>query len=73
MHITELHQSNSVLLFSVVENIWALEIWNGDIWFGSLLGSEQQWIEFGGSAIKEEDIPVRTEEHSPPRGINDRL
>lgn len=40
MHITELHQSNSVLLFSVVENIWALEIWNGDIWFGSLLGSQ---------------------------------
>ncbi|XP_036788778.2 RNA-binding protein 12B [Manis pentadactyla] len=35
-------------------------------------GSEQQWIEFGGSAVKEDDIPVRTEEHSPPRGINDR-
>uniref|UniRef100_A0A8C9KLL0 RNA-binding protein 12B n=1 Tax=Panthera tigris altaica TaxID=74533 RepID=A0A8C9KLL0_PANTA len=35
-------------------------------------GSEQQWIEFGGNAIKEVDIPMRTEEHSPPRGINDR-
>uniref|UniRef100_A0A8C6ZZ75 RNA-binding protein 12B n=1 Tax=Neovison vison TaxID=452646 RepID=A0A8C6ZZ75_NEOVI len=35
-------------------------------------GSEQQWIEFGGNVIKEVDIPVRTEEHSPPRGINDR-
>ncbi|XP_036119688.1 RNA-binding protein 12B [Molossus molossus] len=35
-------------------------------------GSEQQWIEFGGSAIKEGDIPMRIEEHSPPRGINDR-
>uniref|UniRef100_A0A452ULN2 RNA-binding protein 12B n=1 Tax=Ursus maritimus TaxID=29073 RepID=A0A452ULN2_URSMA len=35
-------------------------------------GSEQQWIEFGGNAVKEVDIPMRTEEHSPPRGINDR-
>ncbi|XP_006906869.1 RNA-binding protein 12B [Pteropus alecto] len=35
-------------------------------------GSEQQWIEFGGSAIKEGDIPLRTEEHSPLRGVNDR-
>lgn len=35
-------------------------------------GSEQQWIEFGGSTVKEGDLPVRTEEHSPPRGINDR-
>lgn len=35
-------------------------------------GSEEQWIEFGGSTVKEGDIPVRTEEHSPPRGINDR-
>lgn len=35
-------------------------------------GSEQQWIEFGGSTSKEGDIPMRTEEHSPPRGINDR-
>ncbi|XP_066122166.1 RNA-binding protein 12B [Saccopteryx bilineata] len=35
-------------------------------------GSEQQWIESGGSAIKEGDIPARTGEHSPPRGINDR-
>ncbi|KAL2766961.1 RNA-binding protein 12B [Daubentonia madagascariensis] len=35
-------------------------------------GSEQQWIEFGGNAVKEGDIPTRSEEHSPPRGINDR-
>lgn len=35
-------------------------------------GSEQQWIEFGGRTDKEGDIPVRTEEQSPPRGINDR-
>ncbi|XP_013852064.1 RNA-binding protein 12B isoform X2 [Sus scrofa] len=35
-------------------------------------GSEQQWIEFGGNAMKEDDIPMRTEEHSQPRGINDR-
>lgn len=35
-------------------------------------GSEQQWIDFGGSSVKEGDIPVRTEEHSPPREINDR-
>ncbi|VFV20635.1 rna-binding protein 12b isoform 1 [Lynx pardinus] len=36
-------------------------------------GSEQQWIEFGGNAIKEVDIPMRIEEHSSPlRGINDR-
>ncbi|XP_053414524.1 RNA-binding protein 12B [Nycticebus coucang] len=35
-------------------------------------GSEQQWIEFGGNAVKEVDVPVRSEEHSPPRGINDR-
>lgn len=34
--------------------------------------SEEQWIEFGGSTVKEGDIPVRTEEHSPIRGINDR-
>ncbi|XP_019483805.1 PREDICTED: RNA-binding protein 12B [Hipposideros armiger] len=34
-------------------------------------GSEQQWIEFGGSAV-EGDIPMRIEEHSSPRGINDR-
>lgn len=35
-------------------------------------GSEQQWIEFGGSTGKEGDAPVRTEEHSPARGVNDR-
>ncbi|XP_004474786.2 RNA-binding protein 12B [Dasypus novemcinctus] len=35
-------------------------------------GSEQQWIEFGGNAMKEDDIPMRSEEHSPPRGISDR-
>lgn len=35
-------------------------------------GSEQQWIEFGGSAIKEGEIPLRNEEHSPLRGISDR-
>lgn len=35
-------------------------------------GSEEQWIEFGGSTVKEDDIPVRTEEHSPPREINSR-
>ncbi|XP_046497860.1 RNA-binding protein 12B [Equus quagga] len=35
-------------------------------------GSEQQWIEFGGKAVKESDVPMRTEKHSPPRGINDR-
>ncbi|XP_037360099.1 RNA-binding protein 12B-like [Talpa occidentalis] len=35
-------------------------------------GSEQQWIEFGGNAIKEGDIPMRSEDHSPPRGVNDR-
>uniref|UniRef100_A0A2K5EHK5 RNA-binding protein 12B n=1 Tax=Aotus nancymaae TaxID=37293 RepID=A0A2K5EHK5_AOTNA len=35
-------------------------------------GSEQQWIEFGGNAVKEGDILRRSEEHSPPRGINDR-
>ncbi|XP_077023314.1 RNA-binding protein 12B [Tamandua tetradactyla] len=35
-------------------------------------GSEQQWMECGGDAIKEDDVPMRTEEHSPPRGINDR-
>uniref|UniRef100_A0A2I3G1G5 RNA-binding protein 12B n=1 Tax=Nomascus leucogenys TaxID=61853 RepID=A0A2I3G1G5_NOMLE len=35
-------------------------------------GSEQQWIEFGGNAVKEGDVLRRSEEHSPPRGINDR-
>uniref|UniRef100_A0A8C8ZZW5 RNA-binding protein 12B n=1 Tax=Prolemur simus TaxID=1328070 RepID=A0A8C8ZZW5_PROSS len=35
-------------------------------------GSEQQWIEFGGNAVKEDDVPMRSEERSPPRGINDR-
>uniref|UniRef100_A0A8C6CIX8 RNA binding motif protein 12B n=1 Tax=Moschus moschiferus TaxID=68415 RepID=A0A8C6CIX8_MOSMO len=35
-------------------------------------GSEQQWIDFGGNLIKEGDISMRTEEHTPPRGINDR-
>lgn len=35
-------------------------------------GSEQQWVEFGGSTFKEHDIPMRTEEHSSPRGVNDR-
>ncbi|XP_054981451.1 RNA-binding protein 12B [Sorex araneus] len=35
-------------------------------------GSEQQWIEFGGNANKEGNIPARTDEHSPPRGTNDR-
>ncbi|XP_037658613.1 RNA-binding protein 12B isoform X2 [Choloepus didactylus] len=35
-------------------------------------GSEQQWIKFGGDAIKEDDVSMRTEEHSPPRGINER-
>ncbi|XP_008846045.1 RNA-binding protein 12B [Nannospalax galili] len=36
-------------------------------------GSEQQWIELGGSAALEGDSPpVRSEERSPPRGINDR-
>lgn len=35
-------------------------------------GSEQEWIEFGGSAVKEDDIPMRIEDHSPSRGINDR-
>ncbi|XP_008574631.1 PREDICTED: RNA-binding protein 12B [Galeopterus variegatus] len=35
-------------------------------------GSEQQWIEFGGKAVREGDIPMRTEEHSPSRGIKDR-
>ncbi|XP_008061126.1 RNA-binding protein 12B [Carlito syrichta] len=35
-------------------------------------GSEQQWIEFGGNAVKEGDVVTRAEEHSPPRGINDR-
>uniref|UniRef100_A0A8C5VFG0 RNA-binding protein 12B n=1 Tax=Microcebus murinus TaxID=30608 RepID=A0A8C5VFG0_MICMU len=35
-------------------------------------GSEQQWIEFGGNAVKEGDVPMRSEERSPPRGINDR-
>uniref|UniRef100_A0A8C5Z1E5 RNA binding motif protein 12B n=1 Tax=Marmota marmota marmota TaxID=9994 RepID=A0A8C5Z1E5_MARMA len=34
-------------------------------------GSEQQWIEFGGNAIKEDEVAIRSEEHSP-RGINDR-
>uniref|UniRef100_G3UBK7 RNA binding motif protein 12B n=1 Tax=Loxodonta africana TaxID=9785 RepID=G3UBK7_LOXAF len=31
--------------------------------------SEQQWIHCGG---KQDDVPMRTEEHSPARGINDR-
>uniref|UniRef100_A0A2K6G9E9 RNA-binding protein 12B n=1 Tax=Propithecus coquereli TaxID=379532 RepID=A0A2K6G9E9_PROCO len=35
-------------------------------------GSEQQWIEFGGNAVKEDEVPMRSEERSPPRGINDR-
>ncbi|XP_049637865.1 RNA-binding protein 12B isoform X2 [Suncus etruscus] len=35
-------------------------------------GSEEQWIEFGGNAINEGNISVRTDEHSPPREINDR-
>uniref|UniRef100_A0A4W2C9X1 RRM domain-containing protein n=1 Tax=Bos indicus x Bos taurus TaxID=30522 RepID=A0A4W2C9X1_BOBOX len=35
-------------------------------------GSEKQWIDFGGNLIKEGDISMRTEEHTPPRGINDR-
>lgn len=35
-------------------------------------GSEQQWIEFGGDAVKKGEIPMRAEGHSPPRGVNDR-
>ncbi|EHB16392.1 RNA-binding protein 12B [Heterocephalus glaber] len=35
-------------------------------------GSEQQWIECGGDAVKKGEIPMRAEEHSPPRGLNDR-
>ncbi|KAJ1076065.1 hypothetical protein K5549_008919, partial [Capra hircus] len=35
-------------------------------------GSEKQWIDFGGTLIKEGDISMRTEEHTSPRGINDR-
>nr|XP_044998665.1 RNA-binding protein 12B [Jaculus jaculus] len=35
-------------------------------------GSEEQWIELGGNAMKEDDIPMRSEGCSPPRGINDR-
>jgi RNA recognition motif-containing protein len=35
-------------------------------------GSEHQWIEFGGNTIKGGDASLRSEEHSPPRGINDR-
>ncbi|CAO2581150.1 RNA-binding protein 12B-A [Lemmus lemmus] len=36
-------------------------------------GSEQQWIEFGGSVTKGGDVPrLRSEEHSPSRGMNDR-
>ncbi|XP_007933067.1 RNA-binding protein 12B [Orycteropus afer afer] len=31
--------------------------------------SDQQWIQYGG---KEDEVPMRTEEHSPTRGINDR-
>ncbi|ELV14185.1 RNA-binding protein 12B [Tupaia chinensis] len=34
-------------------------------------GSEQQWIDLGGNAVKEGDVPVRSEEQSP-KGINDR-
>ncbi|KAI6057102.1 RNA-binding protein 12B [Marmota monax] len=34
-------------------------------------GSEQQWIEFGGNEIKEDEVAIRSEEHSP-RGTNDR-
>lgn len=34
-------------------------------------GSEQQWVEFGGSTFKEGDIPMKTEDSSP-RGVNDR-
>lgn len=35
-------------------------------------GSEQQWIEFGGDAVKKGEIPMRAEGHSPPRGVSDR-
>nr|XP_051699846.1 RNA-binding protein 12B isoform X2 [Oryctolagus cuniculus] len=33
-------------------------------------GSEEQWIELGGNTIKEDDVPMRSEEHSPARGID---
>lgn len=36
-------------------------------------GSEQQWIELGGSAPMEGDIPPgRSEDRSPPRGVSNR-
>ncbi|KAM6214216.1 RNA-binding protein 12B [Rhynchocyon petersi] len=31
--------------------------------------SDEQWIQFGGKA---DDVPMRSEEHSPSRGINDK-
>ncbi|XP_055968652.1 RNA-binding protein 12B [Sorex fumeus] len=35
-------------------------------------GSEEQWIEFGGNAVKEGSAPAKTEEQSPARGSSER-